>query len=227
VNKRNLVIAIILLLLLGIWSPWDRWDFSLLGLLGFKSDADVSSLQVVNMAGRVQVYVDDETQDGWVVDAEEDEPLFIPAIASGDHQVKLVRLTETEGALYAELNKLIYFAPGLAVTISYELGPSSEFSGGHIIYAKSSLDGTGNTYLSVRSDQDDLGISLDGGDDEDTPLTRKLLDISMQHNLKITKEGYETQEFTILPADDIERQKLIGFELVVDADLFLRPIPVY
>jgi hypothetical protein len=226
-KKRNLAIIVILLLLLGIWSPWDRWNFSVLQLLGLSPGEQMSSLQVVNLAGRVQIYIDGDTDESWVVDAEDEEPLFIPAIESCEHQVKVVRLSDNEAASYAELNKLIYFAPSLAVTISYELGPSADFSGGHIIYARSALDTSGNAYLTVASKEEGLLMTLDGGDSFELPVSRQILNTSMQHNIKIEKEGYESQEFTILPADNSEREKLKGFELVVDVDLFLRPIPVY
>jgi hypothetical protein len=50
------------------------------------------------------------------------------------------------------------------------------------------------------------------------------LDRSTVHKLKLEKKGYEPQEISLLPEDETARGNLKGYDINVDANLFLIPI---
>lgn len=212
----------LLLLACAIWSPWLSWDFSPLQLLGIVPPPAVGGLQVTSLAGSMKVYVDGE--DMGTVDPET-SPVLIPAITPGQRQIRLVRETEVVGG-YWEFNRLIEFDSGVDVVIAYELGPTEEFSGGHVIYATRVETAGTNVLLGVSGMPDLQEVVLDNLPIGNTPILGMELDPTQQHIVKLSRSGYETQEFTLLPSDVAEREKLRGYKLNVEVKLFMLPIAI-
>lgn len=219
-----LIIFVLLAFLLALWSPWNHWNFNISQLFGVTPPDQVGGLLVSTLAGEVEIYLDGSDQSAGSATVD-NSPFSIPGIRPGDHQVKIIRKTEIAGA-YWEFNKLIHFIPGVDVIIAFELGPTAEFSEGHVIYASPRVDSIPGASLNVTTSVEGVDITIDGTSVGQSPLKEYKLSVSDQHKILLQKEGYEAQEFLLLPDKQEDRDKLKGFNLNVDATLFLQPLLV-
>ena len=222
-RKSYIIILLILVAFLcALWSPWNRWNIALPQLFGIAPQAQIGGLQVTSLAGELEVFVDGNSV-GSV--NPETSPLVVPAIEQGERQIKLVRDTTLAGA-YADFNRLIKFESGIDVVISYELGPTDEFSEGHVIYATKKLDNSADVLLSLQANVTGADVVIDDISAGQTPIAGFKLSLDKQHKVSISKNGFDVQEFTLLPQEQNDRDKLQGYNLNVDVNLFLQPLPV-
>ncbi len=221
----RIIILFAVAILCALWAPWNAWNLNIPGLLGISSSESVSNLQVSSLAGEIEVYIDDDPTPK--ATATPDASAVIPGIAVGSHQVRLVRKSNVEGA-YWSYNRVIEFVPNVDVILAYELGPTKEFSGGHLIYAQSGAqEDTGSKVeLAVTANVDEAAVAVNDNLVGQTPITNYTLGVDAQQRLSITKPGYESQQFLLFPEDTNEREKLAGYKLLVEVDLFLQPLPV-
>jgi hypothetical protein len=225
---RKLFWIIIFLLgafLLALWSPWLHWQINLAQLFGVTPPPEVGGLQVSSLAGEIKVYLNGSAEPEGVV-TPESSPLIVPGIVPGEHQVRLVRSSEVADA-YWEFNRLIDFYAGIDVVMAYELGPTQDFSAGHIIYAQPGSGSGDGVQINVSTGVDQVEVLLDDLTIGSTPVAGYSITANEQHRLKLSKEGYEDQEFLILPTDHAERSRLQGLTLKIEADMFLQPITVH
>lgn len=218
------IIFVLAAFLLALWSPWRDWQINFSELFGVTPPQEVAGLQVSSLAGELLLYVDDSVEPVATV-SPENSPVQVPGIQPGDHQIKLVRTSEVEGT-YVEFNRLIYFYSGIDVVIAYELGPTLEFSEGHVIYATEQSATDSNAYLNISSNVEGASVSIDQVTIGSTPIVKQPIDTLTQHRVVITKDGYEQQDFTVLPEEASDREKLAGLKLNIDVDLFLQPLQV-
>lgn len=216
-----ITILIFGLLLLAIWSPWRQLDFNLAQLFGLEVAEETSGLQVVSLAGTLEVYLDSKLEGT----ATPESPFILPKVTPGDHLVTLKRKSDTAGA-FADLHKLLRFTTGTDVVLAYELGPTLEFSAGHIITASGSKSSTDSVTLNLNTNA--IGAEAYLGETKIglTPLQDVSVSTLTQQRLKIIKQGYEVQEFLLFPEEQSERDKLRGLTLEVEVNLFLQPIEV-
>jgi len=220
--KKVLVIVIIfiVLLILALWGPWYKWNFNFYSLVGINTPEKYSDLKVKSLAGTIDIYIDKQYQ-GSVSDNEDSAD--IASITSGEHEITLKRSSQYE---YYEFDHKVDFEQGVETVIAYDLGPSEIFSEGHILYAKKNFANNGNPKLLVYCSPSATKVYLDGIYVGDTPLQNIDLDPSKQHTIKLQKTGYIDLEFKILPDNETDREKLSGFDIVVEAKLFLKPFYV-
>ncbi|MBL8014947.1 MAG: PEGA domain-containing protein [Candidatus Doudnabacteria bacterium] len=218
----RILILLLIAVVCAVWSPWNYWNFSITRLFGIEPPPEIGGLQVTSLAGEVEVFVDGISQGKAVA---EQAPLIIPAVEPGERQITLKRASTVIGA-YWEFNRLVKFESGVDVIISYELGPSQDFSEGHVIFATKSADKFEGVKLNLDSPVAGAAVFLDDVEIGQTPLRAKSISIDKQHTIKVVAEGYETQEFKLLPEDQTNRDKISGFDLNVTVDLFLQPITV-
>ncbi len=222
-KSYTIIILILLAFLLAIWSPWNSWNISLTRLLGIDPPEEIGGLQVSSLAGTLEVYIDGSLKG--TVDPEK-SPLTIPAVEPGERQIKLIRKSDVEGAFY-QFNQLVKFESGVDVILAYELGPTAEFSEGHLIYAtKTAKVANPELSLNIVSSAEGSNVKIDDLDVGQTPIVTYKLDLTKQHKLVISKLGFDSQEFVILPTEQKDRDKLKGYNLNVNVDLFLQPIGI-
>lgn len=222
-RKAYIIILLILVAFLcALWSPWNRWNMALPQLFGIAPQAEIGGLQVTSLAGELEVFVDGNSMG--IVDPTT-SPLVVPAIEPGERQVKLVRQTTVPGA-YTDFNRLIKFESGVDVVITYEIGPTEDFSEGHVIYATRKLDNSADVLLSLHANVIGASVVIDDISAGNTPIAGFKLSLDKQHKVIISRAGYDTQEFTLLPQEQSDRDKLQGYNLNVDANLFLQPLEI-
>jgi hypothetical protein len=119
------------------------------------------------------------------------------------------------------------FEEGVNVIASYELGPveSNHFTEGHIFYAEKSFSND-ETTLNITSSPNDARFYLDDQLIGNTPLTDYEIDLQSRHSVRLEKEGYETIEFTILPDSQSARDRLKGYELNLEINMFRYPLNI-
>jgi hypothetical protein len=206
------------LVLLAIWSPWNSWNINFYNLFGIENAEKYSGLKVKSLSGEVYIYVDNKFE-GTITDNEDFAD--IGSIQAGSHTVALKRKQENN---YYILEKKINFEEGVDVVIAYDLGPNEKFSEGHVFYAKKNYLNEGKPKLNIYSVPDRTKVYMDNIYVGDAPLVNIDLNLDLQHKIKLQKVGYETLEFTILPEEIEIRKKLSGFDLIIEAQLFLKPI---
>lgn len=208
--------------LCALWSPWTSLNISLSQLFGLEPPPQVGGLQVTALAGEVEVFVDGISQGKTKAGT---TSLEIPNVSPGEHQVRLRRVSSVDGA-YWEYNKLIKFESGIDVVLAYELGPSQEFSEGHLIFATKTADRIEGVNLNLDASANDADVLIDNVLVGHTPIISQVISTDRQHSLTIRKAGYESQEFKLLPDSLEDREKVRGYNLNVHVDLFLEPIVV-
>ncbi len=214
-------LIIIVLLILAIWSPWETWNFSLYDVLGVEQKQELSALKIYSLAGKLDIYLDDE----YLGSAEAESGFAeFPSITPGEHVVRLERVDQ--GLEYQTLVRKLNFETGVEVVIGYELGPSKEFSEGHILYAKESFSDSDTAILDILSTPAKIKVSLDGQDLGATPLQNIELSVDSRHKLTFSQEGYDTLEIELLPEDQAARDKLRNLVLTLEVNLFAQPINV-
>ncbi len=225
--KRGIIFVsvILLLVVIAIWSPWDRYNWSLKRLFGVDEKPAVSAIQVYSLKDTLTVYLDEQNQGKVTPDS---SPLEVIGLTSGNHIIKLVRDNPEYTGNY-EFTKAINLAPDFTTVFAYELGPSKEFSQGHILYAKETQQSqsTGNTArLNVSTEPTGAKVSIDEKEIGVSPLADIELSLDSVHKIAITKKGYETQGFNILPEAQEQRLRLVNADLYIESNLFLIPIKI-
>jgi hypothetical protein len=193
----------------------------LFGLLALSTPEQVSGLQVVSLAGNLEVSIDGNLEGT----ATETSPLILPKVTPGDRIIKLQRKSDLANA-YITYSKLVKFTPGTDVILAYEIGPAAQFSGGHLIVASGIGNQADNVKLTLTSNVAGASVEINSVAVGSTPLLNFDVSTLSQQSIKITKAGYETQEFLLFPESQAERDKLRGLNLDVQVDLFLQPIQI-
>lgn len=217
-----ITIIVVALVVLAFFSPWRKINIDLATLFGIEQAEKSSGLSVSSFAGEIEVYVDGKLE-GIASPA---VPLILPKVAEGERLIKLTRKSEVPQAYYS-YSKLLPLVEGTEVQIAYELGPTQEFSGGHVIRAAGTrTSDTKNVRLSVSTNVSDVEIYLDDSYIGLSPLSSYTLSTGSQHRLELRRPGYDTQVFTILPEAQEDRDRLAGYVLDVTVDMFLQPIDI-
>lgn len=224
-KKTGCILLVIGLLVVTAWfRPWDKLEFSWKSLLGIENIKEYSGLSVFSLKDQLEVYIDNEFIDQ--VDAT-GGMLEITDIEPGVHRVTL-RKDGGNTAQYYEFSKSINFDSGVSNVIAYELGPSREFSQGHVFYTekKNKNDVSENTLISFLSSINEVEVYLDDKLIGKTPLEDYDIALNKQYEVKLKKNGYEELSFRILPEADEERKKLTDLHLYIEAELFLKPFEI-
>ncbi|HLD03706.1 MAG TPA: PEGA domain-containing protein [Candidatus Dojkabacteria bacterium] len=218
--KKPVIIILIAigLIVLAFWSPWSNLNFSLLNIFGISSVEKFATLKVKSLAGEIEVLIDGEYQDS--VKSESDF-LELTQINPGEHLIVLQR----KGMDY-QVTRKINFEHGVDVVIAYEIGPTQEFSEGHILYTRKSFASEANTLIEIFSTPEHIKVFLDGVLIGETPLKDLDLDISGKHKLRFEKTGYDSMEIEVLPETQEERNKLKNLLINLEVSLFTRPVRV-
>lgn len=213
---------IVFSLVCALVAPWQYLEHSPLELLGIKHPEKFARLQVTALAGDVQIWVDDELK-GSV--GPEGSPLLIEDIAPGQRLVKLIRKSENEKH-YIRFERLTNFSADIDTVIAYELGPTNDFSGGHVISAFKNYADPNGTKLNITTVPGGAKVILNNKELGNAPLSGITLDTSVVNRLKLELLGYESIEMNLLSDDATQREKLKGYEINVEANLFLLPLRV-
>jgi hypothetical protein len=215
-----IVVFVIITLSCALWSPWQYWNFSIAELVGVEKPREFGRLQVSSLAGEVEIFVDNESR-GTV--GPEGSPFLIEDVEPGKRLIRLERVSDHSEA-YINFERLIEFYKGTDVVVAYELGPNEEFSEGNLISAFKNVVNGDKAKLNVYTKPEKVRVTLDGSFIGETPIEAKDLDLNGVHKLKLEKTGYEPQEISLLPEEEEGRANLKGFDLNVEANLFLIPI---
>lgn len=210
------------LTLLAFWSPWQNWDFQWINLFGIESRQDYSSLNIKSFEGDLEVYIDNELQ-GTV--GEDDGFLEISPLKEGEHTVRLQR-PQSESDFFNVFERRLNFENNADVVIGYDLGPTSEFSEGHILSARKSFTVGKDPVLDIVSPLEGVNVKLDGSDIGKTPLRSIPISINSKHTLSFAKDGYDTLEIEIFPDSQEDRNKLKDLVLNLEVNLFLKPVDI-
>jgi len=219
--KKLVIIAIVLLVLVGcgLWSPWQQWNISLGSVFGVDKPKDFARLQVSALEGEIKILVDGEEKGKVGPDG---SPFVIEDIEPGKRTVRLERQADSP-AEYLVFERVLDFSTEVDTVVAYELGPNSYFSAGHIITATKNYI-SASTKLNLVSVPIGAEVSLNGLNLGLTPLSNLELDISEVSKLSLRKAGYEDMEVSLLPENAEDRKQLKGYDINVEADLFLLPI---
>lgn len=213
----KLLLIIILLSALAVWSPWTKFDLSITNLLGYTPPEQFSGLKVTAISGEMEVYLDNELV-GLVNSSEPFLELF--QIPPGTKTITLVRPSDPPG-FYHEVSALVDFEPGVNVAIGYEIGPSEEFSEGHILSGRSKLI-EAPVKLEINTMPENALVYVN-----DILIDSKIiteLDLGMQHRIRVEADGYDDLEFLILPDSQEDRDRLANYDLFLDVNLMLIPV---
>lgn len=219
-----LLIALILFAL-AWYKPWQLTGVTFGSLIGLEEIKAQSALTVFSLKDQIEVFVDNQYKDkieagGGSVEVSELEP--------GVHRVTLRKVSK-EGVNYFEFSKSLNFEAGVSNVVAYELGPSKDFSQGHVFYTEK-LDKKlepGKTQISFHtSNLDEVEVYLDSKLIGKTPLDNYEISLEKQYDVTLKKSGYEELNFKILPENEEDREKLEQLNLFIDSDLFLKPIEI-
>lgn len=219
---RILIFA--LLVLLAIWSPWLKWQIDFASIFGVYKPDSIAGLQVSSLAGDIEIFLDNQSVG--IVNPQS-SPFFLDRVAPGEHLLSIKRPGEFANT-YATINRLINFEQNTTVIIVYNIGPHELFSEGHIIYATKKGSQNQNSTLNIKVNTSDFlfGFDTDALERISTNNLTRILDLSTQHKISLSKVGYESFEFTILPDNQSERDKLKNFDLNIEISLMLQPVEV-
>ncbi len=218
-KKVGFCIIILIIGILGaILIPWHRLDTFKDKMLG--TNNSYASLKIFSLGGDMKVYLDSEEKG---IVKSQDPYLEVFPVDIGDHVVKLERVSSQEG-FYDYFEKEILFEKGFDTVISWEIGPTEESSSGWILYAQSSNEKKGNALLNISSDIETCNVVLNNTQEMETPINNEAIGLDSQYNIKISKEGFQDLEFQILPEDQEARNRLDGYILYVEVNLYKIPI---
>lgn len=222
-KKTAIIITfIITLVILAFWSPWLNWNLSIGQFIGLGKVDDSAGLKVYSLLGEMDVYIDNEYKGSTSPDTDYFEILQIDP---GKYNLSLKRKSNPEGA-YFEFSKDITFESGIDVIVVYELGPTKRFSEGHIFYAEKSFESDSQPKINILTEPENTKIYIDDNFLGEGPLSGIDISLQKQHKIRVEKEGYDTIEFDIFPSTQDERDKLKGYELYLDINLFLIPLDI-
>ncbi len=217
-------LTIVVLVLLAIWSPWLRWNIDLANIFGVSKPDSISGLQVSSLAGEMEVFIDNKSVAKVTPDL---SPYILDRVSPGDHLITLKRTGEFADS-YSTFNKLINFEENSAVVIGFNIGPDEVFSEGHVIYTTKKENPDMESKLTIDVNTSDFNLTFDGLPIEKVESSTKImeLDFSRQHEIKISRSGYESLVFTLLPELQSDRDKLKSSDFNVDIQLMLQPVEV-
>jgi len=224
-RKFLLILSVLVLcVIFGLWSPWAYIKLDLSRLFGVPAKEEISGLKVYSLSGELEVLIDQESFGSVRV---KDSPLIIDRIVPGERLIRLKKLSNM-GGLYWEYSKVIPFEKGLEVVISYNLGPSQNFSEGHVIYAAKKPEQRIGNELNLKLNVSDFFFQIDNIQPQKVSGQSIIttLSLSSQHKIKVLKNGYEPLEFTILPETQEERDKFRDYDFIIEAELMLQPVKV-
>lgn len=219
-----LVVISLLCTLVALWSPWLYLNLDVRNLFGVRKPDSIAGLQVFSLGGELEIQIDGQIL-GTVTP--EKSPFFYDTVTPGERMVSISRKSETPNSFWT-FSKLITFEEGNTVVSSYFIGPSQEFSEGHFIFATKKTDLNAQSKLNISLNTDDAQIQIDSIAVEKF-INNKFttdIDLSSQKKISIFKPGYETLEFTILPDQQEEREKLKNYDLNLEVQLMVLPVNV-
>lgn len=218
------IFIVVVAILLALWSPWMKWDFDFGKLLGVGTKEEIASLYIYSLAGEMQIYLDGELQ-GEVAD--DSSPFIIDRVEAGDRLVSLRRIT-SDGKELGDVSKVINFVEGTTVVFSYQIGVTDEFTQGHDIYAIPKSDQSKESRINFFVNVPDVQVQIDEIPAQTISENRltEILNFDTQHKIVVSKNGYETLEFIILPETQEERNKLKSYDINVDIQLMVKPVTV-
>ncbi|MFW5702937.1 MAG: PEGA domain-containing protein [Candidatus Dojkabacteria bacterium] len=220
-RKFGVVLSMVLIsVLCAVWSPWHYWNISLPKIFGVEAPVALARVQVSSLGGELQVYINGEERG---IIGPESSPFTIEDAKPGQNTIRLTRSSEVEGA-YVEYEQVIELYEEVETVIAYELGPTYNFSQGHVISAFRNAAIGDKTMLNVYSEPTGVAVKLGEERIGTTPLENIEVDRSSAQTLTLEKRGYEPQTISILPSEENQREKLKGFDINVDANMFLIPI---
>lgn len=223
--KRVLILIFILIFcaVLALWSPWLYVNFQLQNIFGIAQPDSFSGLQVYSLSGEMEVLVDNEVL-GSVTP--EGSPLIIDDIAPGEKLLTFRKKSDLD-IDYWSYSKIVTFEDGTSVIASYNLGPLEEFSEGSIIYAIPK-DNPNINNLVINVNIENAILNYDNLQGEEIVGNSKSLqlDLNTQHQIKLSKAGFETLQFSILPVTQEDRNKFLNFDLIIETQLMFQPIKV-
>lgn len=222
--NKAIVFAFLLVacLLLAFWAPWSYLKLDLAVLFGVNKPEEFSGLVVYSLAGDLEVFIDGENKG--VVKADQSFQIF-DNIKSGERLVTLKKVSENPNN-YWNFSRVIQFEKGVNVVASFNIGPREEFSEGHIIYAVEKLEASKPTLLDIKFNIDSPIVLIDSAQPIKTSLKQFETELSLekQHKISISKDGYETLEFSFLPDTQEDRDKFKTYD--INMDVFLMHIPI-
>lgn len=212
------------LITIAWFKPWDFLDISWRNLVGLETIKVYSGVSVFSLKDQIEVYVDNEFKDN--VDAS-GGLLEISQIEPGIHRVTIKKKVDGN-VRYYEFSKSLNFVQGVSNVIAYELGPSKEFSQGHVFYTEKKIEPVeqGKTLISFLSSIPEIEVYLDDKLIGQTPLKDFEISLAEQQIVKLRKDGYEELSFKILPESLEDRKKLESLHLYIEAELFLKPLEI-
>lgn len=211
------LVFILIIILIAVFLPWNNVSKFKDKILGERSNA--ASLKVYSLGGDMSVYIDGEKR-GDVLSKSSYLEVF--PIEEGDHLVQLVREGSEEN-FYVEFKEIIWFEKGFNTVVSWEIGPSEELSSGWILYAKKLNKNDTYAYLNIDCEPANCKCKLN--DQEDVNIDSKIqLDKSNQYTIEASADGYQNLVVSIFPEDPEEREKLTGYDLFLEVNLFKIPI---
>lgn len=219
------VFIIFICILVALWSPWLYWKFDLVSLFGVKKPDPISGLQVFSLSGELEVFLDNKSYGKVKV---ETSPFILDKVSVGEHLITLKRTSSIKNA-YWNFNKLVTFEQGTNVVISYNIGPSLEFSEGEVIYAIKKPDLTKASQLNINTNISEPNIQLDNAQPQrvrGSSSYSQSIALDTQHKVKISKQGFESLEFTVLPESNDDRNKLKDYDINIDSQLLYQPVEV-
>lgn len=220
--KKLLIIIIIIAALIGLgfWSPWQKWNLSITNIIGIEEKEVYSALKVKSLAGELDIYLDGEYKDTASTDT---DIIEIFPVSPGEHTLRLARRDEPT---FPEVIRKLNFEAGTDVVIGYEIGPTEEFSEGHILYTRRSFIPSGDPIVEIFSTPAEIQVSIDGQESGVTPVKNAVLSLNQKHKLKFEKAGYDTLEIEIFPESQEDRDRLKNMIITLEVNLFLRPFDV-
>jgi len=164
-----------------------------------------TSLFINTQNGKLSIEIDGENNG--------ETPLELTTLTSGQHTIKLERISSQENAFYEPAIFLIDLTNNTEAVINIEIGPSNT-NIGYILQYSPSPFGDKRSYLTIETNTKAKTV-LDSLTFGETPTNVSEI-AEGEHTLLITAKGYEDLEIPIVGAK--------GFNLNVQA--YLYPIPI-
>jgi hypothetical protein len=164
-----------------------------------------TSLLIKTQNGKLSIEIDGEEQG--------ETPLEITTLNSGQHSIKLTRISSQQDVFYEPVTYLIDLTNNTEAIMDIEIGPAGS-NIGYILQYSPSPFGDKKSYLTIESNTQADTI-LDELSFGQTPT--KVKEISEgEHTLTVSSDGYEELEVPLVGAK--------GFNLNVQT--YLYPIPI-
>lgn len=219
-----ILLVFIALFALAWFKPWNTLGLTPTKIIGLEAIQQQAALTVFSLKDSIDIYIDNELKESIDTSGGSAE---IVDIKPGMHRITLRKSSETTGEFY-EFSQTLNFVKGVSNVVAYELGPTQEFSQGHVFYTEKLNEQLekGTTYISFLSNMDEIEVYLNNQKVGETPIEDHEITLDKQYDVTLKKEGYEELSFKILPEGESERTKLEGLHLYIKADLFLKPIDI-